>query len=286
MMDNKNSFIKPYLKWAGGKRQLLSEIKKHLPKDIDHYTYYEPFIGAGAVFFNLQPQKAVINDFNEQLILTYIAIKNDLMNLVKLLSYHKENISEEYYYELRDIDRDAEKFNNLTNTEKAARLIFLNKTCYNGLYRVNSKGFFNVPYGKHKNPAVYDEKILTHISDYLNSNKIKILNMDFEEAVCTTCKDSFIYFDPPYHSPQKNNFTDYHKNGFNETDQKRLRDLLIKMTEKNIKCLLSNSDTEYIRKLYQSDYFNIIPVKAKRLINSVHDARGKVDEVLIKNWKD
>ena len=280
-----NPLIKPYLKWAGGKRQLLAEIKRHLPKDINNYTYYEPFIGAGAVFFDLQPNKAVINDFNEQLILTYIAIKENVEVLIELLIKHKESNSEEYYYEIRNMDRYQDKFEKLTYIEKAARLIFLNKTCFNGLYRVNSQGFFNVPYGKFKNPAICEDIVLRQISNYLNSGDIEILTGDFEIAVQNADENSFVYFDPPYHSPDKNNFTGYQANGFEEEQQERLRNVMIKMTNRGVKCLLSNADTEYIRELYAYGFFEIISVQAKRLINSDAAGRGNVKEVLIKNWK-
>ena len=280
-----NPLIKPYLKWAGGKRQLLSEIKEHLPKNIKNCTYYEPFLGAGAVFFDLQPKKAIINDFNEQLIITYNVIKENVEELIELLKAYKKRNDEEYYYEIRNMDRDESKFNRLTNIEKAARLIFLNKTCFNGLYRVNSQGLFNVPYGKYKNPSICEDIILHQINIYLNSNQIKILNKDFEYAVSTASKNSFIYFDPPYHSPDKTNFTGYQADGFGEDEQERLRNVILKMTNKGVKCLLSNSDTEYIRELYNFDCFEIISVQAKRAINSDSTGRGNVNEVLIKNWK-
>jgi DNA adenine methylase len=178
------------------------------------------------------------------------------------------------------------KFNKLTNIEKAARLIFLNKTCFNGLYRVNSQGLFNVPYGKYKNPAICEELVLRQISNYLNVNEIKILNVDFEQAVLDVDKKSFIYFDPPYHSPNKTNFTGYQADGFGTEEQERLRNIMIKMTTRGAKCLLSNSDTEYIRELYDYDFFEIISVQAKRAINSDSAGRGNVNEVLIKNWKN
>jgi DNA adenine methylase len=181
------------------------------------------------------------------------------------------------------MDRNEKKFNRLTDIKKAARLIYLNKTCFNGLYRVNSKGFFNVPYGKNKNPAIYDDIVLHQISDYLNLNEITVLNNDFEQAVLTADEKSFIYFDPPYHT-DKNNFTSYQANGFGESEQERLRDIIIKMTNRGIKCLLSNSDTEYIKKIYNHNSLEIIPVQAKRAINSVSDGRGAVNELLIKNY--
>jgi DNA adenine methylase len=285
-MPKNNPPVKPYLKWAGGKRQLLSVIKKHLPGDIQNYTYYEPFVGAGAVFFDLRPKKAIINDFNTQLILTYTVIKEDVEELIKLLKKHKEKNSKEYFYEIRNLDRNSAEFRKLTNAGKAARLIFLNKTCFNGLYRVNSRGRFNVPYGTYKNPAICDELVLRQINKYLNTHDITILNHDFEYAVMSAGENSFIYFDPPYHSPDKKNFTGYQADGFNEEEQERLRNLMIKMTKRGAKCLLSNSDTEYIRELYNRSFFDIIPVQAKRSINSDSSGRGNVGEVLIKNWRN
>jgi DNA adenine methylase len=284
-MRKNDPFIRPYLKWAGGKRQLLMEIKKHFPKDINRYIYYEPFIGAGAVFFELQPERAVINDSNAQLILTYRIIKENVEELIKLLREHKNKNDKEYYYELRNLDRDTIEFDKLTDVEKSARLIFLNKTCFNGLYRVNSRGLFNVPYGKHKNPAICEEIVLRQISEYLNNNEITILNNDFETAVLSAGKDSFIYFDPPYHSPDKTNFTGYQADGFGEEEQERLRNVMIEMTNRGTKCLLSNSDTNYVRELYNYDFFDIISVQVKRFINSDSAGRGNVKEVLIKNWK-
>jgi DNA adenine methylase len=281
-----NSLIKPYLKWAGGKRQLLAEIKKHLPGDMQNYAYYEPFVGAGAVFFALQPKKAILNDCNAQLILTYTVLKEDVEGLINLLKQHKDKNDEAYFYAIRNLDREAKKFDALTNVEKAARLLFLNKTCYNGLYRVNSQGLFNVPYGRYKNPAICEEIVLRHISEYLNACEIVILNGDFEQAVSTADKNAFIYFDPPYHSPDKTNFTGYQADRFAEDEQERLRNVMITMTHRGTKCLLSNSDTKYIRSLYNYDFFDILSVQAKRPINSDSTGRGTVNEVLIKNWKD
>jgi DNA adenine methylase len=286
IVREKDNRIRPYLKWAGGKRQLLSGIRNHLPKNIRDYTYYEPFVGAGAVFFDLQPVKAVINDINSQLMLTYKAIKENVEELIGLLKNHREKNDKAYFYEIRNLDRDTAIFSGLTDAEKAARLIFLNKTCFNGLYRVNSRGFFNVPYGKNKNPAIFEEDVLRRISDFLNTNTVEILNEDFESAVKNAGSKCFIYFDPPYHSPDKANFTGYQADGFDAGEQKRLHDTAVKLTDRGAKCLLSNSDTEYIRELYNQDFFELIPVKAKRHINSVPSGRGDVNEVLIKNWKD
>jgi len=285
-MANHNLLIKPFLKWAGGKRQLLTEIKKNLPNGINSYTYYEPFVGAGAVFFDLQPRKSVINDLNEQLINSYNVIKEKIDELIIMLKKYQKKNDEEHYYSIRNIDREPAKFNKLSNIEKAARLIFLNKTCFNGLYRVNSQGLFNVPYGKYKNPAICEEIVLRHISGYLNSGSINITNCDFEKTVSTADKKSFVYFDPPYHSPDKTNFTGYQADGFDEGEQERLRDVILKLTDRGVKCLLSNSDTDYIQDLYKNNSFKIISVQANRAINSNSAGRGAVNEVLIKNWKD
>jgi DNA adenine methylase len=283
-MTKNNPLIKPYLKWAGGKRQLLPVIEKYLPACISSYTYYEPFVGAGAVFFELQPKKAVINDFNKQLIMTYKAIKENIEDLIRLLKDYQTKNNAKHYYEIRNLDRNAAQFNCLTDIEKSARLIFLNKTCYNGLYRVNSQGLFNVPYGKYKKPVICEEIVLRQISNYLNTNDVSIISEDFENAVSTVDNRSFIYFDPPYHSPDKTNFTGYQADGFDEDGQERLRNVFIKMTRRGAMCLLSNADTEFIRDLYQD--FEIIPVQAKRAINSDSAGRGLVNEVLIRNWTD
>jgi DNA adenine methylase len=285
-MVKNNPPIKPCLKWAGGKRQLLPEIKKHLPENMKGRTYYEPFVGGGAVFFELRPPRAVINDFNAQLILTYRVIRENAESLIALLKNYRERNTEEYYYALRNLDRDAAQFNALSDTEKAARLIFLNKTCFNGLYRVNAQGLFNVPYGKYRNPAICEERALRRISSYLAANEIRILNDDFERAVSGADKHSFVYFDPPYHSPGNTGFTGYHAGGFGEEEQERLRNVMLDMTRRGVKCLLSNSDTPYIRELYDHDFFDIIPVRAKRSINADSAGRGAVNEVLIKNWKN
>ena len=283
-MIKNNSLIKPFLKWAGGKRQLLPAIKKCLPAHIHNYTYYEPFIGAGAIFFALQPKKAVINDFNTPLIMTYMVIKEHVEALITLLSDYQHKNTSDYFYQTRNLDRDPQKFERLSDIEKAARLIFLNKTCFNGLYRVNSQGLFNVPYGSYKNPAICEVNVLRQVSNYLNTNDISIINDDFEPAVADVDKHSFIYFDPPYHSPDKTNFTNYHAAGFGETEQERLRNVFVRITKQGVKCLLSNSDTDFIRNLYKG--YEILPVQAKRAINSNARARGFVNEVLIKNWHD
>lgn len=284
-MAKKNPLVKPYLKWAGGKRQLLPDIRKNLPSRINEYKYYESFVGAGAVLFDLQPKRAVINDFNSQLILTYRIIRDHVDELIEALRIHQNNNSPDYYYDVRAQDRDQSFFQSLNDTEKAARLIYLNKTCYNGLYRVNSQGLFNVPYGSYKNPAICEEIVLRAVHKYLQDNEIEILNGDFAAVTQNADQKSFVYFDPPYHSPDNTNFTGYQADGFNENDQMRLRDVYLELTERGVKCLLSNSDTDFIRELFNDSRFKIITVKAKRAINSNSAGRGEVNEVIIKNWR-
>ncbi|MDR0589691.1 MAG: DNA adenine methylase [Spirochaetaceae bacterium] len=283
-MRQDSSVLKPYLKWAGGKRQLLDEIIKNLPSGIKNYTYYEPFVGAGAVFFALRPLRGVINDVNAQLMTTYRVIKEDVEALIALLKEHEKNNTREYFYFVRNWDRDGPGFTRLPEVETAGRLIFLNKTCFNGLYRVNARGLFNVPRGKYKNPRICEENLLRGISVYLKNNDITILQGDFAAALENAGDRALVYFDPPYHSPDKLNFTGYQAPGFGEEEQIRLRDCFFALTKQGAKCLLSNADTEFIRKLYTNPACEIIPLQAKRSINSDASRRGLIGEVLIKNW--
>lgn len=279
--------IRPFLKWAGGKRQLLPELNKYKPTGFlkSQKTYYEPFVGAGAFLFDLQHEKAVINDVNEELINCYEVVKNSLDELIIILQKYQEKNSEDNYYKIRKLDRQTKKYKALSAVEKAARIIYLNKTCYNGLFRVNSLRQFNVPYGKYKNPNVLDEAVLRAVSTYLNENEINILNVDFELAVKDAKKGDFIYFDPPYH-PVSNtaSFTGYDSNGFNKNEQERLKEVFDELTNKGCKVMLSNSKTDFIMDLYDDDRYNIQTVKATRNINSKAFKRGKVDEVLVRNY--
>ena len=279
-LSKKNLLIKPYLKWAGGKRQLIPELKKYVPKDFE--TYYEPFVGAGALFFFLQPQKAFINDHNEQLICTYKTIRDNVDELIELLKIHQSKNTKEYFEEIRALNKSPEFLKSMSYVEQAARLIFLNKTCYNGLYRVNSQGLFNVPYGRYKNPKICEETLLKNISLYLNSCEVCITSGDYSEVVLGADRKSYVYFDPPYHSPDNTSFTGYQSGGFDESEQVRLKKTFDNLTAKNVKCVLSNSNTEFIRDLYKG--YDIITVTANRAINSRADKRGRVREVIIKNF--
>ena len=280
MRNNKILLAATFLKWVGGKRQLMDEIKNLLPKT--YTTYYEPFIGGGAVLFELQPKKAVINDINGELINLYNIIKDDVDGLIEDLKKH-ENTSE-YFYKIREKDRNKSEYEKLSNIEKASRIVYLNKTCFNGLFRVNKSGEFNSPFGKYKNPNIVNEVTLRAVNKYFNKADIKILNGDFEEALKGIRKGSFVYMDPPYDPVSSSaNFTGYDKGGFNRDEQVRLKLLCDKLDKRGVKFLLSNSATDFIKDLYKE--YDIRIVKAKRAINSDASSRGEVDEVLIRNYE-
>jgi DNA adenine methylase len=275
----KNKLAQPFLKWAGGKRQLLPEIRKYIPKKIS--TYYEPFIGAGAVFFDIQPKRAVINDVNTELVNVYECIKNHADELIDDLKKH-ENDSE-YFYSIRDLDRQPE-YKELTPIERASRIIYLNKTCYNGLFRVNSQGQFNVPFGKYKNPQIVNEIVIKAVHNYLSSNEVRITNSDFEMVLETAKKGDFVYFDPPYDPvSDTSSFTGYSLDGFSKDDQKRLKYVFVELDKRGCKVLLSNSATDFIKDLYEG--FHIEIVSASRNINANASGRGKIDEVLVRNYE-
>ena len=276
-----NPIVKPFLKWAGGKRQLLGEITKNMPEKYNNY--YEVFIGGGALLFHLQPKKAVINDSNKELINCYKVIRDDPEELIEDLKTHKNEA--EYFYNIRKLDRHKKKYNKLSDIQRASRIIYLNKTCFNGLFRVNSQGQFNVPFGKYKNPDIVNEVVIKEVSKYLNNNEIIIKNQDFEDALNTAQKDDFIYLDPPY-DPVSNtaSFTSYDMKGFGKKEQEKLKNAVDSLHKKGCKILLSNSYTEFIRNLYNDKYYNQIIISATRSINSKGNKRGKIEEILIKNY--
>lgn len=275
--------VKPFVKWVGGKRQLLTEIKKHMPDD--YAGYYEPFVGGGAVFLNEQPPKAVINDFNEELVNTYRMIQSDVDELLDELRIHDERNTKDYFYDIRALDRE-DGYSEMSDVKRAARLIFLNKTCFNGLYRVNASGYFNTPYGRYKNPNIVNEDTLRQLHDYFNTANITFKTGDFAEAVSEATRDDFVYFDPPYAplSPTSN-YTGYTLAGFNEADQIRLKETCDELHQRGAKFLLSNSNVPFIQELYNHDDYIIEVVGAKRSINSKGNKRGEVEEVLIRNYK-
>lgn len=276
----KNNLVAPFVKWAGGKRQLLPELLKRVPK---FTIYYEPFVGGGALFFSLQPQKAIINDFNKDLISTYIAINDDVESLIQSLSTYENNA--EYYYKIRELDRNPEIFNKMSNIEKASRLIYLNKTCYNGLFRVNSAGEFNSPFGSYKSPNIVNEPTLRAINNYFQNANLTFMTGDFESTLKNIKKGSFVYLDPPYDPiSESSNFTCYTNVGFGKDEQIRLKLVCDKLNSKGVKFLLSNSATKFIMDLYEG--YKVEKIPAKRIINSNATLRGDVDEVLIRNYED
>lgn len=280
-MARKNPLVTPILKWVGGKRQLLDSIEPLIPKCS---TYYEPFIGGGAVLFSMQPSKAVINDSNPELINVYLTIKDEPAALIEKLKEHKTNSSEEYFYSIRALDRDKHAFESLSNVERAARIIYLNKTCYNGLFRVNSLGEFNSPWGKYKNPNIINETTINAMHTYFNKANISIRCGDYRDALKGIRKGAFVYFDPPYMPISSSaSFTGYTAGGFGEQEQIALKEQCDELNARGIKFLLSNSSCPFIENLYK-DYI-IEHVNAKRTINANPEKRGEIKEVLVRNYE-
>ena len=272
---------KPFVKWAGGKRQIIDELKKYIPDEFN--TYYEPFIGGGALLFELAPKKAVINDSNAELMNVYQVLCYDskFKKMCRVLNNYEANHSEEFFYEIRNKDKNKNTFNRLSDYTRAARTIYLNKACFNGLYRVNSKNEFNVPFGKKSKVNTYDGNNLITVSNYLTMNDIKILNKDFEEVLKDAKKGDFVYFDPPYDS-DNNIFTSYTEEGFGKEEQRRLAKVFKELDQKGVYVMLSNHNTILINELYKDYHIHVI--EAKRNINSNGKKRGKVEEVIITNF--
>ncbi|KSU17469.1 DNA adenine methylase [Lactococcus lactis] len=279
----KNPLVKPFVKWVGGKKQLMEVINLYRPKTFGRY--YEPFVGGGSVFMNLQYSKTTINDYNTELINVYEVVRDSVDELLSILKIHAENNSQEYFYSLREWDRTG-VLEKKSSVERAARFIYLNKTCYNGLFRVNAQGQFNVPYGRYKNPNIVNEEVLRADSKFLKKSTIKILKGDFEKSVKSAKKGDFIYLDPPY-APlveDTHSFVGYTLNGFGYDEQLRLRDLFVKLDKKGCYVMLSNSSSKIIHELYKDYVETTEIVGATRMVNSKASGRGKVDEVLIMNY--
>lgn len=307
MLSNNSNTAKPFLKWAGGKTQLLNQFTEYFPRELKNGSlknYYEPFLGSGAVFFyiaqNYSIRKAYLSDINEDLVLTFAVVQRNVIELIEQLSCLKskyleksERGREEYFYFMRDkFNSEKEKINfSKYNSEwipRAAKLIFLNKTCFNGLFRLNRKGEFNVPFGRYKNPSILDKNNL------VNANKVlqiaEIFVTDFENIKSKLTSDFFVYLDPPYRPISKtSSFTSYSKYDFTDEDQKRLANFYSTVGKNGNKLMLSNSDPKnentddhFFENLYQE--FKIVRVQASRMINSNSDKRGKINELLILNY--
>lgn len=274
--------LTPFIKWVGGKRQLLGAIDRLLPKKYAHY--YEPFLGGGALFLHLTPKVAVINDINEELMNTWQVVKDDPDSLMSLLKVHQEHNSKEYYLDIRIMDRDG-RLKTMTPVERAARFIYLNKTGFNGLWRVNAHGQNNVPYGRYKAPIIADERIFS-VSRYLNRNKVTLRHADYRKVTEKALEGDLVYFDPPYIplTPTAD-FTSYTSSGFGIEQQKELRDTFADLSDRGVFVILSNSNTKLTRELYQ-DLSNVHfhKVKAGRAINSNATKRGPITELLITNF--
>lgn len=280
--------LKPFIKWAGGKRQLLPEITKRLPDNFNNY--YEPFVGGGALFMHLAKNRTIINDTSKELMDSYRCIKKNPRKLIKELDIHYQNHLRTKtpldYFELVKFWDRKETWNNENEFIKSARLIYLNKTCFNGLYRVNKQGLFNTPYNQKDNLAnLYDRENILNIHNFLKTSRVKILNVDFEKACSTAKIGDFIFFDPPYDNLTEENktFNGYSKEQFTRSDQIRLRDLAVELKNKGCYVMLTNHNTTFINDLYKDEfYFHV--VEAKRSIN----ANGKKrigEEMIICSYK-
>jgi DNA adenine methylase len=298
---NNISRPKPFLKWAGGKDRLFHQLQQWLPHELNQIrNYYEPFLGSGAVFFNLTQDfsfnNVVLSDINEELILAYKVIQNNVPELIQIIDQYKTRYfklstidKEKFYYEMRS-SYNVQRFN--INHKKysdawiprAAQMIFLNKTCYNGLYRQNMRGEFNVPFGKNYDPAVYNQQNMELISKLLSN--VEIRTTDFESVLKSVDDNSFVYLDPPYKPVSKTaNFTDYYKTGFTEQDNKRLMNNLSVLTKRNIKFMLNNSfsvDNDHLTTYYAG--YTISTITANRMMSSISDRRGKISEIVITNY--
>jgi DNA adenine methylase len=266
-----------FLKWAGAKSKLLSQLIEYLPQNID--TYYEPFLGSGAMLFYIlhtyNVKKAYVSDINAELINTFIMVKEKPHELIELLKEYQNNHSKEYYYKIRDeVPKDKLKL--------AARFIYLNKTCFNGLYRVNSKGLFNVPIGSYKSPTILQEDKIMKASKILKNVEFSV--GDYNNIISKVKKGDFVYLDPPYYPLEdKTSFTKYAKGDFTEKDQKELKLFCDELTRKKVNFLESNSYTKYIQNIYKN--YNQNEVLANRMINCKATGRGKIKELVIYNYE-
>lgn len=276
-VNTRQSYSRPFLKWAGGKGKLIEQYIPYFPEGFTRY--YEPFLGGGAVFFYLGDRVALtqkfISDINPDLINTYLCVRDDVELLITLLEQHQLKHCKEYYYQIRANKPD-------TAFERAARLIYLNKTCFNGLYRENSQGVFNVPMGKYKNPKICHGDLMRSASLALQNTEICVSHFDAVLNYAKTAQD-FVYFDPPYYPlSSTSNFTAYSSNFFDKNEQVKLRNVFKLLSERGVKVMLSNSDCAFVRELYSD--FIVHEILAARAINSKAEKRGKITELLITSY--
>lgn len=271
--------VPTFVKWAGGKTQLLKKYSSLYPKDFN--KYFEPFLGSAAIFFYIKqkrnPKECFLSDTNPELVNVFKIVQSNPNRLLKLLKEHKEKDNNREYFNEQRI-----KFNEIdTGLEKAALFIYLNKTCFNGLYRVNSKGEFNVPFGKYKNPSIVQEDKVRKASELLQG--CEIFKSKFQDAIKKAQEGDFVYFDPPYYPLSKTaSFTAYQKDAFLEREQRQLAEVFKKLDNIGCKVMLSNSDVKFITDLYEG--FDIQIVRARRMISCVGTGRGKINELVVRNY--
>ncbi len=269
--------IPTFLKWAGGKRRLIEQIDPYIPKKID--TYFEPFLGGGSMFFYIRqkynPKNCVLSDINEDLIETFKTVRDNPQELIKILIYFKNNNSEEFFYKIR------EKFNKkqLTGIKRDAAFIYLNKTCFNGLWRVNSKNEFNVPYGNHKNPGIFEEKNILLANNLLRG--VKIICQDYRKILNSIKRGDLVYLDPCYDPLKKTSFANYNPKRFCEKDRIEMAKFIWKLKNKKVNFILSNNKIPEMRIHYPLSNFKHLEILAPRFINSIGKERGNIVELLI-----
>lgn len=265
----------PFVKWVGGKRSIIDQLTKNLPENFE--SYYEPFMGGAALFFEIQSRinQAYLSDTNFDLVITFKAVQKDPKALIAKLEEHARKDSDDYYYKIRAQHELQDPIN------IAARFIYLNKTCFNGLYRVNKKGEFNVPRGSSTKPNIIQKDNILAGSQILQKANIEYREFDAIKPIT----NDFVYFDPPYHPSDSTSFTKYTKLDFSEKDQQRLRDFALQLNRVGVKVMLSNSDTPFIRNLYSANIWHVKTVQAPRMVNCKADGRGAVNELLITNYE-
>ena len=273
--------LRPVVKWVGGKSRLLPVLFPLLPTAV--HDYVEPFAGGMAMLLSMDFSSAVANDCNAELINLYEVVRDDVDALVDALRHHEQMNCERYFYEVRALDRDAVAFSELSSVERAARFVYLNKTAYNGLWRVNSRGEANAPWGRYVNPAIVDEPNLRAVSLFLQSRDVCFSCGDFGSLSQYVHADTFVYMDPPYDRESgKSSYVGYASGGFTREDQTRLRDWFVEMDGRGAKLMLSNSDTEFVRGLYKD--YEMLPISAPRSVSCRGDGRGKAAELVIRNY--
>lgn len=274
------NLLRPLVKWVGGKRQLLPEITRLLPPTSLKGTYFEPFLGGGAVLFSLEPARAKVNDINVELINLYKVVRAQPSELIELVTSYPHD--KDFYYSLRGIDRDADAWRSLTSLEQAARTLYLNRAGFNGLYRVNSKGQHNVPFGSNRH-LNFNAQNIRSVSDYLRNNNVVFTSADYREALSTARPGDFVYIDPPYDPiTSTSSFTAYASGGFTRQNQVELRKEVDRLTREGVHVMLSNSATDFIKAEYA--HYRIHIVKARRQVNSKPTVRGQVDEIIVTNY--